>query len=378
MNFPQYVSPELLENFRASEKSDSYSFGMILYELVSNLKPFHTLNAFQLIKEVLSNKRPSLVDSVSNSPFKALIKQCWDQNPSERPSTSDIIHQLEQLITKYRDEFLISEWNPAPDFKQLKQGWNFIQSKCLAFDLSNQPIYSVGAIETYKLDHLLRQRILGSSLKLLRAFAIEHEALKRAFQQEVLKFQNKVTTNPQYFHSEFRDEFSIWRLSMLSYLDFFSSQFLSYETDPRIQILPLFHIARTEQSALQICEHGFSNSAILEDGWLGKGIYFSSNLEYLIQKYGKPNDKGEYFVLFCYVILGNAYPVIENPETTSDVKGKGCKIKYDSHFSVSKDPKLNIPCEKDDPDFLHHFDEFCVFQQNQILVNYVLTLQMKQ
>ena len=61
---------------------------------------------------------------------------------------------------------------------------------------------------------------------------------------------------------------------------------------------------------------------MLDDGYFGKGIYFTSNLDYGITYYGKPNNNGEYIVLVTFIILGNVYPVIEYP----DLKGKPCQV----------------------------------------------------
>lgn len=49
----------------------------------------------------------------------------------------------------------------------------------------------------------------------------------------------------------------------------------------RVQILRAWHGTSLEQ-AHKILKTGFANLAILDDGWFGKGIYFSTNPEYLL------------------------------------------------------------------------------------------------
>ena len=46
---PEWTAPEVLRNERSDEKCDVYSFGVILYELVTGLEPWQNLKPMQVL-----------------------------------------------------------------------------------------------------------------------------------------------------------------------------------------------------------------------------------------------------------------------------------------------------------------------------------------
>ena len=99
---PMYMAPEVFSGKPYDAKADVYSYGMMLYELISLHLPFHDdpelkqasgLNApYVLFKLVESGKRPSLKDV--SPEWQDLIVRCWDPDPSERPTMRDVVEKL--------------------------------------------------------------------------------------------------------------------------------------------------------------------------------------------------------------------------------------------------------------------------------------------
>ena len=89
-----YAAPEFGdEGANYDNKVDVYSFGMMLYEIVTNQLALRDLNQYQVMQFILRGRRPAIPNSVL--PFtRSLITRCWSGDPSERPSFADIYAEL--------------------------------------------------------------------------------------------------------------------------------------------------------------------------------------------------------------------------------------------------------------------------------------------
>ncbi|KAK8843878.1 hypothetical protein M9Y10_024956 [Tritrichomonas musculus] len=87
-----YIAPELCGNSNHSKAGDVYAFGMVIYEILTNEKPFQNLNFLEILTKVASGNRPEITRAINDS-YKNLIEKCWSQNPDDRP-TFDIITKL--------------------------------------------------------------------------------------------------------------------------------------------------------------------------------------------------------------------------------------------------------------------------------------------
>ena len=89
-----YAAPEFGdEDVAYDSKVDVYSFGVMLYEIVTGQLALRHLNQYQVLPFILRGKRPVIPDEVL--PFtRSLITRCWSGDPSERPSFSEICSEL--------------------------------------------------------------------------------------------------------------------------------------------------------------------------------------------------------------------------------------------------------------------------------------------
>lgn len=91
---PRWMAPEILESSNYTNKVDVYSYGIVLWEMLTEDIPFKGLTSIQIaIKITQENARP---DFPSNTPrsLKFLIRKCWDRDPNKRPTFSQIYHFL--------------------------------------------------------------------------------------------------------------------------------------------------------------------------------------------------------------------------------------------------------------------------------------------
>ncbi|KAL0393326.1 UNVERIFIED_CONTAM: putative serine/threonine-protein kinase SIS8 [Sesamum radiatum] len=74
---PQWMAPEVLRNDPADEKADVYSFGVILWELVTHKIPWDNLNSMQVIGAVgFMNQRLEIPKDVEPE-WASIIESCW-------------------------------------------------------------------------------------------------------------------------------------------------------------------------------------------------------------------------------------------------------------------------------------------------------------
>eukprot|EP00163_Fabomonas_tropica_P026381 TRINITY_DN4820_c0_g1_i1.p1 TRINITY_DN4820_c0_g1~~TRINITY_DN4820_c0_g1_i1.p1 ORF type:complete len:251 (+),score=16.91 TRINITY_DN4820_c0_g1_i1:33-755(+) len=92
-----WMSPERLKGERYGPPADVYSFGIVLWELVTNDQPFSSYgDPFQLLMAVTQGARPAIPDSVP--PFiTEIMTACWAPAANQRPTFKQLVERLEQL-----------------------------------------------------------------------------------------------------------------------------------------------------------------------------------------------------------------------------------------------------------------------------------------
>ncbi len=102
MGSPLWTAPEVLKGEARDEKADTYSFGMLLYELLTRALPHGDVPAARVVMGVITNMlpRPTLPDdAAADAPpaLVALMRSCWQFDASERPSFSGILDEIERI-----------------------------------------------------------------------------------------------------------------------------------------------------------------------------------------------------------------------------------------------------------------------------------------
>jgi len=93
----QWMAPEILANESYAEPADVYSYGIILWELLSRECPYKGMNSIQCALAVLNkNARPSLPHWCPLD-IRELIEECTGKIPASRPTFSQILVRLEKM-----------------------------------------------------------------------------------------------------------------------------------------------------------------------------------------------------------------------------------------------------------------------------------------
>ncbi|KAM3923689.1 ankyrin repeat and protein kinase domain-containing protein 1 [Leptodactylus fuscus] len=100
-----YIPPEVfLESTRVpGTKYDVYSYSIVMWELLTQKKPFVGNSMMTVIVKVAAGQRPPLEDISEDRPVECqqmidLMKRCWSQDPNKRPSFSAIIVESHMLL----------------------------------------------------------------------------------------------------------------------------------------------------------------------------------------------------------------------------------------------------------------------------------------
>ncbi|RID64322.1 hypothetical protein BRARA_E03266 [Brassica rapa] len=102
---PQWMAPEVLRNESADEKSDIYSFGVVLWELATEKIPWETLNSMQVIGAVgFMNQRLEIPKDIDPL-WIALMESCWHSDTKLRPTFRELMEKLRELQKKYSIQF---------------------------------------------------------------------------------------------------------------------------------------------------------------------------------------------------------------------------------------------------------------------------------
>ncbi|XP_023237540.1 mitogen-activated protein kinase kinase kinase 13-like isoform X1 [Centruroides sculpturatus] len=104
-----WMAPEIIRNEPCSEKVDVWSYGVLLWELLTCETPYKNVDSSAIIWGVGNNSLHLPVPSSFPEGFQLLLKQCWSQKPRNRPSFHHILFHLdmagEEIINLSEDSY---------------------------------------------------------------------------------------------------------------------------------------------------------------------------------------------------------------------------------------------------------------------------------
>ncbi|GAB6100692.1 Stk1 family PASTA domain-containing Ser/Thr kinase [Halanaerocella petrolearia] len=98
-----YLSPEQAEGKRVSTRSDIYSLGVVLYELVTGELPFRADSSVAIALKHVEEEPPSLQDknpNVSNKLEKIILKALAKEPEERYNSVAEMLRDLKEIATK--------------------------------------------------------------------------------------------------------------------------------------------------------------------------------------------------------------------------------------------------------------------------------------
>ncbi|KAK2191363.1 hypothetical protein NP493_53g04022 [Ridgeia piscesae] len=113
----RWTAPEILRDPTADESNtdvftpscDVYSYGMVLWEVVTSCDPFNDVeDESQVMELVIKGMRPS-TDTVTKVPpeYLSLMEECWDDDPDQRPTFKSLLKRLKSILQSLSNETAI-------------------------------------------------------------------------------------------------------------------------------------------------------------------------------------------------------------------------------------------------------------------------------
>ncbi|XP_028062745.1 uncharacterized protein LOC114266052 isoform X1 [Camellia sinensis] len=91
-----WMAPELLNGSsnKVSEKVDVFSFGIVLWEILTGEEPYANMHYGAIIGGIVNNTLRPSIPSFCDPEWKRLMEECWAPNPVVRPPFTEIASRL--------------------------------------------------------------------------------------------------------------------------------------------------------------------------------------------------------------------------------------------------------------------------------------------
>jgi len=121
MGTPDYISPEQVKGKRGDARSDLYSLGIMLYEMLTGKVPFYGANAFVIMNDRLLNnpEPPRSIDPTITPQLQEIIYRAIEREPKNRyPNAHEFIWDLD-----HQDQVGVADRLELKNWKSRKTPW---------------------------------------------------------------------------------------------------------------------------------------------------------------------------------------------------------------------------------------------------------------
>lgn len=100
----RWMAPEVIEHRPYDHKADIFSYGIVLWELLTGKLPYADLTPLQAAVGVVQKGLRPTIPRGTNSRLAELMERCWHTNPTERPEFSEITKLMQEILREVESE----------------------------------------------------------------------------------------------------------------------------------------------------------------------------------------------------------------------------------------------------------------------------------
>jgi serine/threonine protein kinase len=94
---PCWTAPEVIRGDKYDERADVFSFGVVMWQVLTRKEPFAGRNFMGVSLDVLEGKRPQIPNDCPPD-FAKVMKKCWHATPDKRPKMEDVLAFFDRAI----------------------------------------------------------------------------------------------------------------------------------------------------------------------------------------------------------------------------------------------------------------------------------------
>uniref|UniRef100_A0A6A7FUF5 mitogen-activated protein kinase kinase kinase n=3 Tax=Hirondellea gigas TaxID=1518452 RepID=A0A6A7FUF5_9CRUS len=112
-----WMAPEVIKSSTFSKGSDVWSYGVVLWELLTGEAPYKGIEALSVAYGVAMKKLRLHLPATVPQPWRTIMNSCWAEDPHDRPSFPNILALLDEISKSNFTQ------TPQDSFRTLQGRW---------------------------------------------------------------------------------------------------------------------------------------------------------------------------------------------------------------------------------------------------------------